>query len=331
MEKKLLTVSIAAYNVDRYIEEALNSMIIPEIMDKLEVFIVDDGSMDSIEKKVERYTSEWGNTFHYIKKENGGYGSTVNWSIAHATGKFIKLLDGDDYFNKDGLKSLIDVLEKAQADAVVSQAYRVYPDMHRKEIFTFMSSLNNGTVIPITEAVKYASVAVWGYTFRTDIVKANWRDLPEHHFYTDRLFVLQALYAVKTIYYHTEAVYNYRVGLNEQSTSVASIRKHYKEALRVDKRSLEFYTEMKKNDYDSRRYIEQRLALDYAYTFCMFLDLPIKSENLNQLKEYDITIRSYDPCIYELAPRLVKRVWLIRRSGYICYYLWPIIKMFRKN
>lgn len=331
MSGKLLTISIAAYNVGPYIEEALDSIVIPEIMDELEVFIVDDGSTDDIQTRVKKYIAKWKNTFHYIRKENQGYGSTVNWSVEHATGKFIKLLDGDDYFHKQGLKELVDVLRETRADAVVSQARRCYTDGHSEEIFSFMSKLGNGLMASIHDVAENASVAAWGYTFRTDILRDNWTPLPIHHFYTDRLFVLQALVKTKTIQYHTSVVYNYRVGLNEQSTSIASVKRHYREAVSVDIQSFRLYSKYKETEFDAKEYIKHRLALDYAYTFCMFLDLDINTANLKELMEYDNAIRCLDEEIYNLAESLVKRVRLIRRSKYLFYYLWPVLKLIRNK
>ena len=44
--EKILSVSIASYNVENYIKRALDSCCIPEIMDRLEVIVVNDGSTD---------------------------------------------------------------------------------------------------------------------------------------------------------------------------------------------------------------------------------------------------------------------------------------------
>ena len=47
MNKKILTISIAAYNVEKYIKETLDSITVPMIMDDIEVLIVDDGGTDN--------------------------------------------------------------------------------------------------------------------------------------------------------------------------------------------------------------------------------------------------------------------------------------------
>ena len=84
---KVLTVSVAAYQVEKYLTENLESMVLSEVMDQLEVFIIDDGGKDASLEIARSYERRFPNTFHAVHKENGGYGTTVNWSIQNATGK----------------------------------------------------------------------------------------------------------------------------------------------------------------------------------------------------------------------------------------------------
>ena len=93
---KVLTVSIAAYNMESYIRQTLNSLIVPEILEKIEVLVVDDGGTDGTLAIAKEYETKYPITFHAIHKENGGYGSVINKSIELATGKYFKQLDGDD-------------------------------------------------------------------------------------------------------------------------------------------------------------------------------------------------------------------------------------------
>ena len=86
-QEKLLTISVAAYNVEDYLDQALESLADPAYVNRLEVFVVDDGGSDQSLLIAKSYEEKYPDTFHAIHKENGGYGSTVNYSIAHATGE----------------------------------------------------------------------------------------------------------------------------------------------------------------------------------------------------------------------------------------------------
>ena len=103
---KLLTVSIAAYHVEDYLRETLDSFLIPEVTDQLEVLIVNDGSGEGVNEIAREYQTNYPDVFRLIDKENGGHGSTVNRGIEEAAGKYFKTVDGDDYVSAEGLKAI---------------------------------------------------------------------------------------------------------------------------------------------------------------------------------------------------------------------------------
>lgn len=104
---KLLTISIAAYNVEKYLEKALTSMVCsPTAMEKLEVIIEDDGSTDGTLSIAKKYEKLYPDVYRAIHKENGGYGSTINNSIVLAQGKYFKQLDGDDWFDTENISTV---------------------------------------------------------------------------------------------------------------------------------------------------------------------------------------------------------------------------------
>ena len=69
---------IPTYNIENYINTCLDSFVIPEILEELEVLIVNDGSQDRSGELAEAYVRRYPQTFRMIKKENGGHGSTIN-------------------------------------------------------------------------------------------------------------------------------------------------------------------------------------------------------------------------------------------------------------
>ena len=99
MKEKILSVSIASYNVEAYLEECLESFVNSKVMDDLEVLVIDDGSSDSSPEIAQWYVDKFPDTFRLIRKENGGHGSTINKGIEVASGKYFKVVDGDDWVN----------------------------------------------------------------------------------------------------------------------------------------------------------------------------------------------------------------------------------------
>lgn len=324
MAKKLLTISIAAYNVEHYIKESISSTILEDYMDYIEVIIVDDGSTDSTERIAKEYAIKWPNSIVYVKKENGGYGSTINYSLKNARGKFFRLLDGDDCFTKQGLRSLIELLSNnMECDAIVSQAEK-FGAYNRQRLFAFPDAKKTYN---INELRGYGDIAAWGYTFRTEIIRKNWIELPSYTLYTDRIFMVQALKNVNSIYFDDHLLYRYRVGSYNQSTSHESVKKHYKDAIKVDGIVCDLLYNMERhNDF-----LNQRFGTYYGSTVCMFLELPKKREFFHELKGMERKVKKCYPEVYTWAGREIKRVKLLRYTGYLAFFAWPCIDYLRKR
>ena len=100
---KILTISVAAYNVEKTLDKTLESFNDARVYNDLEVLIVDDGSKDNTKLVAQKYEKIAPQTFKYVEKENGGHGSTINKGISLATGKYFKVIDGDDWVDTDAL------------------------------------------------------------------------------------------------------------------------------------------------------------------------------------------------------------------------------------
>lgn len=112
MSQKILSISIAAYNVEKYLKQLMNSIIRSQRMEDIEVIIVNDGSKDRTVSIAEEYVKMFPNSVVLIDKRNGGHGSTINTGISKASGHYFKSIDGDDWVDSSGLCRLVDYLKK---------------------------------------------------------------------------------------------------------------------------------------------------------------------------------------------------------------------------
>lgn len=315
---KILTISIAAYNVGSYIRATLDSLIVPEILDKLEVFIIDDGGKDDTLAIAQEYADKYPDVFFPVHKENGGYGSTVMWSVEHASGKYFKLLDGDDWFTSESLSKLVKRMEKSDADAFVSNTAKAVDGEEAHEMYEFTHELD-GKKITIAEAAKYPVVAMWAYAFKTSVVKENFRPLPLHTLYTDQIYVMYSLCGVKDIEYFGEVIYNWRLGRDEQSNSINSIRKHYREVIDVADIINELYTEKKNSGLSGGLpYMLKRAAAYYSNSIAMLLKLEKTSENKKLIVDWEKSTKAKYRDIYDAAAA-AKKLLLLRKSNYLSY------------
>lgn len=123
--KKILTVTVPSYNVEKFLENTLDSFVDERVLDDIEVLIVDDGSKDKTAEIGRKYEEKYPDTFRVISKENGGHGSTINRGIGEAKGKYFKVVDGDDWVDQDGFAELIQRLKTCDADYVFTNYYEV--------------------------------------------------------------------------------------------------------------------------------------------------------------------------------------------------------------
>ena len=116
MEDVLVSVIVTAYNVERYIDECMES-IVNQSYKNLEIIIVDDGSPDSVPEKCDMW-KEKDERIKVIHKSNGGVSSAKNAGLSIATGELVGFVDGDDCIAFNYYETLVNVLENSKSDIV---------------------------------------------------------------------------------------------------------------------------------------------------------------------------------------------------------------------
>ncbi|WP_109992054.1 glycosyltransferase family A protein [Salinisphaera sp. LB1] len=92
-----ISMVIAAYNISAYIDECLQSLLVPEACD-CEIIVVDDGSTDATPARLARYRDP---RLRVVRQANGGLGAARNTGIAEARGRYLLFVDGDDWTSPD--------------------------------------------------------------------------------------------------------------------------------------------------------------------------------------------------------------------------------------
>ena len=106
MSPTLITVIIGAYNAERYLGEAIES-VLAQTHPNVELIVVDDGSTDRTGEIAESY----GEPVRCIRQPNGGMAASRNRAIPEARGEYLAFLDADDRFPPDKLERQLAVLE----------------------------------------------------------------------------------------------------------------------------------------------------------------------------------------------------------------------------
>lgn len=314
---KILTISIAAYNVERFLEQCLDSLLIPS-MEKLEILIENDGSKDNTAVIGKQYEEKYPGVIRLVNKENGGYGSTINNSIRLATGKYFKQLDGDDWFNTDHLEQLVSQLESVDVDCV----YTPYMEVYETDGHQCLRQIEN---IPAGEYPIEAVIgAEWfkqmhALAFRTQLLRDHNVTILENCFYTDQEYVVYPLLHTKRVYVYDKYIYCYRLGLAGQSVSLEGWKKHHAEHARVIKQLLSHYGELNLCHPTVKETIVQRISILLHDHYQLYMALGDKQAEMKALDGY---IRKNHPAFFEIRKKTEgKRIKLLRLSGFMLYPL----------
>lgn len=226
--EKLLTISVAAYNVENYIKKCLNSFVDASFIDDIEVLVINDGSTDNTASIVNRYMKKYPGIFRLVNKENGGHGSAVNRGILEAKGEYFKTVDGDDWVNKEALKELINFIKVTHADVISTDYWWVDDKTKRKtkEIKNIFEGLQYRKEYKFDDVCHDIYINIHAMTIRTEILKKNKIRLDTNCFYVDAEYVLFPVPYIDTIAFLPRPVYMYRLGLETQSMNLLNMQKN---------------------------------------------------------------------------------------------------------
>ena len=313
--KKLLSISIAAYNVESTIEECLDSFLSCRHLEDLELLVVNDGSQDRTVEIVSEYVKKYPESIRLINKENGGHGSTINAALAAATGEFFRVIDGDDWVDSADLDALCDCLAKTSADLVIDDYREVYPDHERR--VSRLVDYETGRVYDFSEICPRRNFnehifAMHMSSIRTERLRDVGMKIQEKCFYADTEFIFYVGLAARTVEFHDSCVYQYRLGSAGQSVSVEGWYRHIEDFIKIESNLIRMYAEHEKEMTDSTRCRYLFAILDTRYTL-LFDCFAIKFQTTDK----DNLLVEFLEKEKEMYPNLIARMQLSALNRYI--------------
>lgn len=118
-----ISVIIPAYNGDRFLAEAIES-VLQQTEPDWEIIIVDDGSTDQTASVAQQY----GKTVRYFSQTNLGVAASRNLGLAAALGDYIAFLDQDDLFLPHKLAAQGELLDRNPDLGIVNSGWQIYQD-----------------------------------------------------------------------------------------------------------------------------------------------------------------------------------------------------------
>jgi glycosyltransferase involved in cell wall biosynthesis len=170
--KPAVTVLIDTYNHERFIEEAIVSVLEQDFpRTETEVIVVDDGSTDRTPEIVAKFVPR----VRQLRKPNGGQASAFNAGIPEAKGEFIAFLDGDDWWAKNKLSRALETFAAEPGLGIMGHGDTIiYPDGRRqlhvlREGIRFRANTLEGALLL---RVRGAFLGTCRMTARTSVLRA---------------------------------------------------------------------------------------------------------------------------------------------------------------
>lgn len=206
MSNKKISVIVPVYNVEKYIEKNIKSLLEQSFSD-FEVIYVDDGSNDNCLKILNDYKLK-DNRVKVVHTDNHGVSHTRNVGLDLAKGEYITFIDGDDYVDSDYLKYLLSLVEKDNIDMAISLSHHINDDLNQPEKITYEIKNNNEIIDNIYLNRIY--MAVWNKIYRRSFIEKNNIRFDENLWYAEGMhFNIQCLACTKKIAVGNKNVYHY--------------------------------------------------------------------------------------------------------------------------
>lgn len=242
----LLSLIVPAYNMEKYLDVCLSSLLNHDQMAKIEVMVVNDGSSDNTLRIARAYQDRYPSVVHVIDKKNGGHGSCINMALKEIRGKYVRVIDSDDWVVSDNLGRMVSRLEHEEADCVLTYARYDYVEDGTTANVIAYDNLIDG------QKRTFEELMFAGYDFRSYgpiLHTASWKrdvliqsnvNLPEGISYDDMLWNVLPLRRAESVILYDLDIYRYTMGRPGQTVSREYVRKHSKDHNQVFEEVSEF-------------------------------------------------------------------------------------------
>jgi glycosyltransferase involved in cell wall biosynthesis len=220
----MVTVIVPAYNVERYIESCVAS-ILCQTFKNIEIIVINDGSTDNTAAILDRIAQRE-HRVKIIHTENNGVSAARNNGIRLAEGEYLIFVDGDDYLSQDFVEYMINLVRETQADFCLST--RCYTRKAEKQVKTdVIERYDSDEAIALLLSPEVV-VGCWNKIYKKSMLLSNDLWFSESLFYGEGLtFITSVAKACEYVGVGNRKVYFYRKNNEASATTRFDIGKLY--------------------------------------------------------------------------------------------------------
>jgi glycosyltransferase involved in cell wall biosynthesis len=286
IKQPLLSIIVPIYNVEEFLEECINSILIQEFKD-YELILVDDGSPDGCGEICDDYAAK-DSRIKVIHKTNGGLSSARNAGIDIAQGSYLSFIDSDDFISSDYyLGNMQYLLSHQEVDMLVAQVCH-YDKVNNKTGYNSAKLLSSRKgILEYMFSADYIASA-WINIYRSEIFKEL--RFPEGRIYEDGFVLPRIAEKINMLYLSNMGIYYYRHRDNS-ITNKKLVISSYKQQLDTYKKIITFAIAQK---------IEKNIFMHHFLNNSHILLKAVKDYDTEEFKDYIISWYSYPITIIDV-------------------------------
>lgn len=216
MNKKV-SIIVPVYNVEKYVEQCINS-IINQTYNEIEIILIDDGSKDGSGRIIDKYTNI-DKRCRIIHKENEGYGRTCNLGIRMATGDFLSIVEPDDFLEQTFIEDLLENALKFSSDIVKCEYKELVVSKNETKIIKHYDKMPSSTCLNNEQKSFFLQChpSIWTCLYSMDFIKKRGILFQEINgsAWVDNLFQIKTILLCKSMVFLNKSLYIYRINTED--------------------------------------------------------------------------------------------------------------------
>lgn len=267
MKEPLVSIVVPTYNVERYIEECLDSLL-AQSYKNIEYIIIDDASSDATPYLMKTYEDK----MHIVRnKKNNGQGAVRNQGLSVAKGAYVLFVDSDDWIEPDTVRQLVEKAVDTKSDLVRFNGVSFNDNEHTiksKAHYNFSSILSKDQIYEGKDLLvvnqKSYSASPCLYLVKKDLLEQNKILFPEGLLHEDEYFSTMVFVHSTRMSYSDNSFYHrrYRVASTMTENTPLHIKKSFESYIEIFKLLEEEYQSEKFN-LNQKAFIKRQLLSIY--------------------------------------------------------------------
>lgn len=166
-----VSILIPIYNVERYLNQCLDSIVNQTLQD-IQIICLNDGSTDCSLKILKEYAKNDPRII-IVDKKNSGYGDSMNLGLSRANGEYIGIVESDDYIELDAFEKLYNLAKKHNADVARSNYYHYKDGKNTKYSYVDPHDINRLIDPERRIWIFYQAPAIWSAIYKRSFINEN--------------------------------------------------------------------------------------------------------------------------------------------------------------